>query len=186
MNDGTSNPARYFGRQVRRARRAAGWTLTEFGQRIGYDPGQISRIENGSALEFAERIRRIPVYPVAAGYDPRRRRRDARVERDAVRADGSRSSRPSTRVIAGALNRYPDPSYAPLRTALSDRYGIPASGSRSAMVPATSCCRRRGAARAGRRGRVCVAGVQRLPAPRSRPPARARSRSRSTRRAATT
>jgi transcriptional regulator with XRE-family HTH domain len=46
-SDGTSNPARYFGQQVRRARRAAGWTLTEFGQRIGYDPGQISRIENG-------------------------------------------------------------------------------------------------------------------------------------------
>jgi transcriptional regulator with XRE-family HTH domain len=43
----SSNPVRYFGRQVRRARRAAGWTLTEFGQRIGYDPGQISRIENG-------------------------------------------------------------------------------------------------------------------------------------------
>jgi transcriptional regulator with XRE-family HTH domain len=47
MSAGTSNPVRYFGRQVRRARRAAGWTLTEFGQRIGYDPGQISRIENG-------------------------------------------------------------------------------------------------------------------------------------------
>ena len=47
MSDGMSNPVRYFGRQVRRARRAAGWTLTEFGQRIGYDPGQISRIENG-------------------------------------------------------------------------------------------------------------------------------------------
>jgi hypothetical protein len=47
MNEGMSNPVRYFGRQVRRARRAAGWTLTEFGQRIAYDPGQISRIENG-------------------------------------------------------------------------------------------------------------------------------------------
>jgi transcriptional regulator with XRE-family HTH domain len=47
MSYGTSNPVRYFGRQVRRARRAAGWTLAEFGQRIGYDPGQISRIENG-------------------------------------------------------------------------------------------------------------------------------------------
>ena len=47
MSDGTSNPLRYFGQQVRRARRAAGWTLTELGQRIGYDPGQISRIENG-------------------------------------------------------------------------------------------------------------------------------------------
>jgi DNA-binding XRE family transcriptional regulator len=47
MSAGTSDPLRYFGRQVRRARRAAGWTLAEFGQRIGYDPGQISRIENG-------------------------------------------------------------------------------------------------------------------------------------------
>jgi transcriptional regulator with XRE-family HTH domain len=47
MSYGTSNPVRYFGQQVRRARRAAGWTLREFGQRIGYDPGQISRIENG-------------------------------------------------------------------------------------------------------------------------------------------
>ena len=47
MSYGTSNPVRYFGRQVRGARRAAGWTLAEFGQRIGYDPGQISRIENG-------------------------------------------------------------------------------------------------------------------------------------------
>jgi DNA-binding XRE family transcriptional regulator len=47
MSYSASNPARYFGQQVRRARRAAGWTLAEFGQRIGYDPGQISRIENG-------------------------------------------------------------------------------------------------------------------------------------------
>ena len=36
-----------FGRQVCQARRAAGWTLAEFGQRIGYDPGHISRIEHG-------------------------------------------------------------------------------------------------------------------------------------------
>jgi transcriptional regulator with XRE-family HTH domain len=47
MTDGTSNPVRYFGHQVRRARLTARWTLAEFGQRIGYDPGQISRIENG-------------------------------------------------------------------------------------------------------------------------------------------
>lgn len=47
MTGGTSNPVRYFGQQVRRARHAAGWTLAEFGQRIGYDAGQISRIENG-------------------------------------------------------------------------------------------------------------------------------------------
>jgi transcriptional regulator with XRE-family HTH domain len=47
MNEGMSNPVRYFGRQVRLARRAARWTLTEFGQQIAHDPGQISRIENG-------------------------------------------------------------------------------------------------------------------------------------------
>ena len=47
MSYETSNPVRYFGQQVRRARRAAGWTLREFGQRIGYDPGAISRIETG-------------------------------------------------------------------------------------------------------------------------------------------
>src|ERR1700733_3133108 len=47
MSDSTSNPARYFGRQVRRARRAVGWTLAEVGQRIGDAPGQIPPIENG-------------------------------------------------------------------------------------------------------------------------------------------
>lgn len=47
MSGGTSNPVRYFGRQVRKARLAKGWTLAEFGQRIGYSPGAISRIENG-------------------------------------------------------------------------------------------------------------------------------------------
>ena len=47
MIEGKSDPARYFGRQVRKARLAATLTLAEFGQRIGYDPGQISRIENG-------------------------------------------------------------------------------------------------------------------------------------------
>jgi transcriptional regulator with XRE-family HTH domain len=47
MIEGSSDPARYFGRQVRKARLAARWTLAELGQRVGYDPGQISRIENG-------------------------------------------------------------------------------------------------------------------------------------------
>ena len=65
MSDGTSNPARYFGQQVRRARRAAGWTLAEFGQRIGYDPGQISRIENGKRppTDRAVRPERMAVEP---------------------------------------------------------------------------------------------------------------------------
>jgi transcriptional regulator with XRE-family HTH domain len=47
MSGSTSDPVRYFGRQVRRARLAKGWTLEEFGQRIGYSRGAISRIENG-------------------------------------------------------------------------------------------------------------------------------------------
>ena len=47
MSDGANNPVRYFGRQVRKERLAAGWTLAEFGQRIGYDPAHISRIESG-------------------------------------------------------------------------------------------------------------------------------------------
>lgn len=44
----TTDPARYFGKQVRKARLAAGWTLKEFGDRIAYSPGQISRIESGT------------------------------------------------------------------------------------------------------------------------------------------
>jgi transcriptional regulator with XRE-family HTH domain len=43
----TTDPARYFGRQVRKARTAAGWTLKEFGDRIAYSTGQVSRIESG-------------------------------------------------------------------------------------------------------------------------------------------
>lgn len=42
-----SDPALHFGREVRRARMAAGLTLAQFGRAIGYTPGQISRIELG-------------------------------------------------------------------------------------------------------------------------------------------
>ena len=73
-------------------------------------------------IEFAERIRRIPVYPVASGYD---------LGSDiAMLASNESCFAPlpevveaAQRVIAGA-HRYPDPSYAPLRRALADRYGI--------------------------------------------------------------
>jgi transcriptional regulator with XRE-family HTH domain len=41
------NPATYFGKQMRRERIARGWALTEFAQRIGYDAGHLSRVENG-------------------------------------------------------------------------------------------------------------------------------------------
>jgi len=47
MSADTNNPVRYFGRQVRKERLAAGWTLAEFGQRTGYDPAHLGRIENG-------------------------------------------------------------------------------------------------------------------------------------------
>ncbi len=75
------------------------------------------------ALEFAQRIRRIPVYPVAAGYQ---------LGGDvAMLASNESCFGPlpevvgaAQRVIAG-VNRYPDPSYSPLRRALAQRYGMP-------------------------------------------------------------
>ena len=76
------------------------------------------------ALEFAQRIRRIPVYPVASGYDLG--------DDVAMLASNESCFEPlpevveaATRVLTGT-NRYPDPSYEPLRRALSNRYGVPA------------------------------------------------------------
>jgi histidinol-phosphate aminotransferase len=76
------------------------------------------------SLEFAQRIRRIPVYPVASGYDLG--------AGTAMLASNECCFEPlpavveaAQRVLAGS-NRYPDPSYSPLRRALSERYGIPA------------------------------------------------------------
>ncbi len=74
------------------------------------------------ALEFAQRIRRIPVYPVASGYD---------LGGDVAMLASNESCfaplpevvEAAARALAGA-NRYPDPSYSALRRALSDRYGI--------------------------------------------------------------
>jgi hypothetical protein len=42
-----SDPAAYFGRQVRKARRSRGWSLHEFGEQVVYHPAALSRIENG-------------------------------------------------------------------------------------------------------------------------------------------
>jgi histidinol-phosphate aminotransferase len=75
------------------------------------------------ALEFAARIRRIPVYPVAAGYDLG--------DDIAMLASNESPFAPLPAVVEAAqravagVNRYPDPSYAPLRRALAERYGIP-------------------------------------------------------------
>jgi histidinol-phosphate aminotransferase len=74
------------------------------------------------SLEFAERIRRIPVYPAAAGYDL-----GAEV---AMLASNESCFAPLPEAVqaaaaaAAGANRYPDPSYAPLRRALSERYDI--------------------------------------------------------------
>jgi histidinol-phosphate aminotransferase len=74
------------------------------------------------AIEFAERIRRIPVYPLAAGYD---------LGSDiAMLASNESCFAPSIDVLDAAnramtgVHRYPDPSYQPLRQALADRYGV--------------------------------------------------------------
>jgi histidinol-phosphate aminotransferase len=74
-------------------------------------------------IEFAERTRRIPVYPLAAGYD---------LGADVAMLASNEccfAPLPSVveaagRALAGA-HRYPDPAYAPLRRALADRYGVP-------------------------------------------------------------
>lgn len=42
-----SDPAKYLAREIRRERQRAKMTLAEFGQRVGYDPAQLSRMENG-------------------------------------------------------------------------------------------------------------------------------------------
>jgi histidinol-phosphate aminotransferase len=75
-------------------------------------------------IEFAQRIRRIPAYPLAAGYD---------VGNDvAMLASNESCFRPLPEVVEAAravldgTNRYPDPSYSGLRRALADRYGVAA------------------------------------------------------------
>ena len=73
-------------------------------------------------IEFGERIRRIPAYPLAAGYDLG--------EDVAMLASNESCFEPHPDAIAAAhaalagAHRYPDPSYQPLRQALADRYGM--------------------------------------------------------------
>jgi histidinol-phosphate aminotransferase len=77
------------------------------------------------AIEFSERISRIPVYPAAGGYAERAPR---------VRLASNESPWPPLpaviEAIKGALpelNRYPDPTNSLLRQRLSERYGVPVS-----------------------------------------------------------
>jgi len=75
------------------------------------------------AIEFNERIKRIPVYPAAGGY--------ALPEGIALLASNESPDPPlpevveAVRRVLGTVNRYPDPSNAVLRQALSDRFGVP-------------------------------------------------------------
>jgi histidinol-phosphate aminotransferase len=76
------------------------------------------------ALEFAEKVRRIPVYPAASAY--------ALPEDVALLASNESPEPPLPQVVEavtrvlGGVNRYPDPTNALLRRALSDRTGVPA------------------------------------------------------------
>jgi histidinol-phosphate aminotransferase len=77
------------------------------------------------AIEFSERIRRIPVYPAADAY--------AVPDDVAMMASNESPDPPLPQVVEAissvlsGLNRYPDPTNARLRGALSDRYGVPSA-----------------------------------------------------------
>jgi histidinol-phosphate aminotransferase len=77
------------------------------------------------AIEFSQRIRRIPSYPAAGGYAQ---------QEPLVRLASNESPYPPLPAVReaidralGTLNRYPDPSNSLLRQRLSDRYGVPVS-----------------------------------------------------------
>src|SRR3954452_21647238 len=77
------------------------------------------------AIEYAEKVRRIPVYPAADGYAS---------EGPIAKLASNESPYPPipavvqavTKVLTG-LNRYPDPTNAALRRKLSERTGVPAT-----------------------------------------------------------
>jgi transcriptional regulator with XRE-family HTH domain len=56
----SGNPATHFGRQLHKERVARGWSLREFAERTGLNPGHVSRIETG---------KRPPTANVAAACD---------------------------------------------------------------------------------------------------------------------
>ena len=93
------------------------------------------------AIEFSERVRRIPVYPAAGAY--------ALPEDVALLASNEspepplpRGRRRDQRASSAALNRYPDPTNAKLRArAQRSLRGPGAATSRSATARATSCWR---------------------------------------------
>ena len=76
----------------------------------------------GVAIEFKSAVKRIPVYPAAAGYAQ---------SGPLVRLASNESPYPPLREVVAAAsaalegaNRYPDPDSVALRRALADRYGV--------------------------------------------------------------
>jgi histidinol-phosphate aminotransferase len=77
------------------------------------------------AIEFSQRIRRIPTYPAAGGYAQ---------QESLVRLASNESPFPPLPAVReaidramGTLNRYPDPSNSLLRKSLAERYEVPSS-----------------------------------------------------------
>jgi histidinol-phosphate aminotransferase len=77
------------------------------------------------ALEFAAKVRRIPVYPAAEAYG---------LEGPVALLASNESPYPPIPAVReaaakalGSLNRYPDPTNAALRRKLADRTGVPAN-----------------------------------------------------------
>ncbi len=77
------------------------------------------------AIEFSERIARLPSYPAAGGYGE---------DLELVRLASNESPYPPLPEVRAAversldsLNRYPDPANSLLRKRLSERYGVPQS-----------------------------------------------------------
>src|SRR3954447_17913649 len=74
-------------------------------------------------IEFSERVRRIPAYPAASGYQ---------LPAEVAQMASNETPDPPIPAVVQAiqralptLNRYPDPDGKRLRRALSDRYGVP-------------------------------------------------------------
>ena len=116
------------------------------------------------AIEYAEKVRRIPVYPAADGYAS---------EGPIAKLASNESPYPPipavveavTKALTG-LNRYPDPTNAALRAQAERAHRRPGAADRGRQrLLRHPARRRRRAARAGRRARLRVAVVQRLPAP---------------------
>jgi histidinol-phosphate aminotransferase len=77
------------------------------------------------SLEFASKVRRIPVYPAADGYA---------FDGPIVALASNESPYPPVPAVVeavtkalGSANRYPDPTNSALRRKLSDRHGVPAN-----------------------------------------------------------